>query len=314
MEQPLKIGITCFPPIGGSGILATALGTELATRGHDVHFFSHAKPVRLDLSLPRIHFHEVEVGHATVFPCPDYTLPLAVKMAEIGKTKALDIFHVHYAVPHATAAFLAAEMIGAAAPKVVTSLRVTDADARSRAVRALPRARRRAGFARQSHRPRGRRRGGTFPARVRRRPLHLRERELRPQHSRDDVLRQTGPRLPHRRNSGSRGRRSLSARIRRRRGNGKVTRFVDRFTRNGEANGRGWPGTRRKAFHGGAGCAAVRRAVSPRAESLGQGRLDRRWKNFGDITFDSQRYRRFMIVVRRAAIDDDVRNPALRGH
>src|SRR5947209_3265152 len=126
MEQPLKIGITCFPPIGGSGILATALGTELATRGHDVHFFSHAKPVRLDLSLPRIHFHEVEVGHATVFPCPDYTLPLAVKMAEIGKTKALDIFHVHYAVPHATAAFLATEMIGASAPRVVTTLHGTD--------------------------------------------------------------------------------------------------------------------------------------------------------------------------------------------
>src|SRR5205085_3638037 len=126
MEQPLKIGITCFPLIGGSGILATALGTELATRGHDVHFFSHAKPVRLDLSLSRIHFHEVEVGHATVFPFPDYTLPLAVKMAEVGRTKALDIFHVHYAVPHATAAFLAAEMIGAAAPKVVTTLHGTD--------------------------------------------------------------------------------------------------------------------------------------------------------------------------------------------
>jgi L-malate glycosyltransferase len=126
MERPLKIGITCFPLIGGSGILATALGTELATRGHDVHFFSHAKPVRLDLSLPRIHFHEVEVGHATVFPCPDYTLPLAVKMAEVGKTEALDIFHVHYAVPHATAAFLATEMIGTGAPKVVTTLHGTD--------------------------------------------------------------------------------------------------------------------------------------------------------------------------------------------
>src|SRR5204862_869736 len=123
---PLKIGITCFPLIGGSGILATALGTELAARGHEVHFFSHAKPVRLDLSLPRIHFHEVEVGHATVFPCPDYTLPLAVKMAEVGQVNALDLFHVHYAVPHATAAFLATEMIGARAPKTVTTLHGTD--------------------------------------------------------------------------------------------------------------------------------------------------------------------------------------------
>ncbi|MFN2621867.1 MAG: N-acetyl-alpha-D-glucosaminyl L-malate synthase BshA [Chthoniobacterales bacterium] len=126
MERPLKIGITCFPLIGGSGILATALGTELAARGHDIHFFSHAKPVRLDLSLPRIHFHQVEVGHATVFPCPDYTLPLAVKMAEIGEAKALDVFHVHYAVPHATAAFLATEMIGRGAPKVITTLHGTD--------------------------------------------------------------------------------------------------------------------------------------------------------------------------------------------
>src|ERR1700730_2992450 len=123
---PLKIGITCFPLIGGSGILATALGTELAARGHEVHFFSHAKPVRLDLTRPRIHFHQVEVGHATVFPCPEYTLPLAVKMAEVGQSQRLDIFHVHYAVPDATAAFLATEMIGAGAPKVVTTLHGTD--------------------------------------------------------------------------------------------------------------------------------------------------------------------------------------------
>ena len=122
----LRIGITCYPLIGGSGILATALGTELATRGHTVHFFSYAKPVRLDLSAPRIHFHEVAIGQNTLFPCPDYTLPLAVKMAEIGRQEELDVFHVHYAVPHATAAFLAREMIGNGAPKIVTTLHGTD--------------------------------------------------------------------------------------------------------------------------------------------------------------------------------------------
>jgi N-acetyl-alpha-D-glucosaminyl L-malate synthase BshA len=126
MSRPLKIGITCFPLIGGSGILATALGTELAARGHTVHFFSYAKPVRLDISAPRIHFHQVAVGQSSLFPCPDYTLPLAVKMSEIGRQEELDIFHAHYAVPHATAAFLASEMIGKSAPKIVTTLHGTD--------------------------------------------------------------------------------------------------------------------------------------------------------------------------------------------
>ena len=125
-SRELKIGITCFPLIGGSGILASALGSELAARGHDVHFFSYAKPVRLDLSEPRIFFHEVAVSENKLFPCPDYTLPLAVKMAEVGRAEALDIFHVHYAVPHATAAFLARQMIGDGAPKIVTTLHGTD--------------------------------------------------------------------------------------------------------------------------------------------------------------------------------------------
>jgi N-acetyl-alpha-D-glucosaminyl L-malate synthase BshA len=126
MSRPLKIGITCFPLIGGSGILATALGTELAARGHTVHFFSYTRPVRLDVSAPRIHFHQVAVGQSSLFPCPDYTLPLAVKMSEVGRQEELDIFHAHYAVPHATAAFLASEMIGKSAPKIVTTLHGTD--------------------------------------------------------------------------------------------------------------------------------------------------------------------------------------------
>src|SRR5439155_3125245 len=81
---------------------------------------------RLDLSAPRIFFHQVAVGESTLFSCPDYTLPLAVKMAEVGRAESLDVFHVHYAVPHATAAFLATEMIGETAPKIVTTLHGTD--------------------------------------------------------------------------------------------------------------------------------------------------------------------------------------------
>src|SRR3954471_19003408 len=125
-RRSLRIGIACFPLIGGSGILATALGMELASRGNDVHFFSYARPVRLDLTAPHIHFHEVAVGEHSVFPCPDYTLPLAVKMADVGRSERLDLFYVHYAVPHATAAFLATEMIGNSAPKIVTTLHGTD--------------------------------------------------------------------------------------------------------------------------------------------------------------------------------------------
>ncbi len=127
--RPLKIGITCYPLIGGSGILATALGSELALRGHDVHFFSSARPVRLDLAQPRIFFHEVVVNEYSLFTYPDYTLPLAVKMAQIALETELDIFHVHYAVPHATAAYLAVQMLGATmarAPKIITTLHGTD--------------------------------------------------------------------------------------------------------------------------------------------------------------------------------------------
>ncbi len=128
-SEPLKIGITCYPLIGGSGILATALGSELALRGHEVHFFSSARPIRLDLSQPRISFHEVVVNEYDLFTYPDYTLPLAVRMAQIAREAELDIFHVHYAVPHATAAYLAVQMLGdsiARVPKIITTLHGTD--------------------------------------------------------------------------------------------------------------------------------------------------------------------------------------------
>lgn len=127
--RALKIGITCYPLIGGSGILATTLGSELARRGYEVHFFSSSKPVRLDLAQPRIFFHEVLVNEYSLFTYPDYTLPLAVKMADVAREKQLDIFHVHYAVPHATAAYLAVQMLGgpsAHVPKIVTTLHGTD--------------------------------------------------------------------------------------------------------------------------------------------------------------------------------------------
>jgi L-malate glycosyltransferase len=124
-QDRLRIGIACFPLIGGSGIMATALGAGLAGRGHEVHFFSYAQPVRLDLTIPNLHFHLVELAHHTLFPCPDYTLPLAVKMAEVASAVSLDIIHAHYAVPNALAAVLAAEMSGVA-PGIVTTLHGTD--------------------------------------------------------------------------------------------------------------------------------------------------------------------------------------------
>ncbi len=125
----MKIGITCYPLIGGSGILATALGSELALRGHEVHFFSSALPVRLDLAQPRIFFHQVVVNEYSLFTYPDYTLPLAVKMAQVAREVGLDVFHVHYAVPHATAAYLAVQMLNGTldhAPKIITTLHGTD--------------------------------------------------------------------------------------------------------------------------------------------------------------------------------------------
>jgi N-acetyl-alpha-D-glucosaminyl L-malate synthase BshA len=126
-ERPLKIGITCYPSVGGSGVIATTLGKELAVRGHEVHFISYERPFRLPEDTPRTHFHPVVINDYGLFKYPDYTLPLSVKMAQVSCQHKLDILHVHYAVPHATAAILARCMLPEEAqPRVVTTLHGTD--------------------------------------------------------------------------------------------------------------------------------------------------------------------------------------------
>ena len=108
--KPLSIGITCYPTVGGSGIVASQLGSELARLGHKVHFISYEPPFRLDRKQPNVFFHQVELNEYKLFKYPDYTLPLAVKMVEVADKHRLDILHVHYAVPHATAALLATQI------------------------------------------------------------------------------------------------------------------------------------------------------------------------------------------------------------
>ena len=127
IDAPLKIGLTCYPSVGGSGILAATLGEELARRGHEIHFISYERPFRMPPDSERVRFHPVTVNDYELFRYPDYTLPLSVKMAEVSRDFGLDILHVHYAVPHATAAILARAMLPAAsAPRVVTTLHGTD--------------------------------------------------------------------------------------------------------------------------------------------------------------------------------------------
>jgi N-acetyl-alpha-D-glucosaminyl L-malate synthase BshA len=126
-DRKMKIGITCYPSVGGSGILATALGENLARRGHEVHFISYERPFRLPENAPRLFFHPVVVNDYPLFKYPDYTLPLSVRMAEVSRDHQLDVLHVHYAVPHATAAILARSMLPPEQqPRVVTTLHGTD--------------------------------------------------------------------------------------------------------------------------------------------------------------------------------------------
>jgi len=127
MNRPLKIGITCYPSVGGSGILASALGDELARRGHEVHFISYERPFRISIDATHVFFHPVVINGYNLFKYPDYTLPLSVKMAEVSRDHQLDILHVHYAVPHATAGILALDMLPSAQrPKLITTLHGTD--------------------------------------------------------------------------------------------------------------------------------------------------------------------------------------------
>ncbi len=122
----MKIGITCYPTYGGSGVVATELGLELAARGHDIHFISYAVPVRMAEPSERLHFHEVEVMNYPLFDHPPYTLALASQMYNVAVNESLDLLHVHYAIPHSVSAFLARSMLGARRIPVVTTLHGTD--------------------------------------------------------------------------------------------------------------------------------------------------------------------------------------------
>jgi len=129
-DRRLKLGITCYPTYGGSGVVATELGLELAQRGHEVHFISYAQPIRLNRSEPNIHYHEVEVSRYPLFEYPPYDLALATRMAEVSELYELDLLHVHYAIPHSVSAMLARQML-AWGPKhrklpFVTTLHGTD--------------------------------------------------------------------------------------------------------------------------------------------------------------------------------------------
>ena len=110
-DSTMKIGITCYPTYGGSGVVATELGLELAERGHEVHFISYSQPIRLTEPLPNIHYHEVAVSRYPLFEYPPYDLALATRMAEVAEIYDLDLLHVHYAIPHSVSAMLARQML-----------------------------------------------------------------------------------------------------------------------------------------------------------------------------------------------------------
>jgi N-acetyl-alpha-D-glucosaminyl L-malate synthase BshA len=126
--ESVRIGITCYPTYGGSGAMATELGIALAHRGHEVHFITYAQPFRLPEFHPRIFFHSVDVGRYPLFEYPPYDLALAVRMHEVVRTAKLEVLHCHYAIPHATSAWIAREMLQQKGEdvRIITTLHGTD--------------------------------------------------------------------------------------------------------------------------------------------------------------------------------------------
>jgi N-acetyl-alpha-D-glucosaminyl L-malate synthase BshA len=122
----VNVGIVCYPTVGGSGAVAAELGKQLAGRGHEVHVISYRLPFRLGDFQQNICFHEVDVSSYPLFEYPPHDLALAVKMAEATREHGLELFHVHYAIPHAIAGFLAQQMLGPRAPRMLTTLHGTD--------------------------------------------------------------------------------------------------------------------------------------------------------------------------------------------
>ncbi|MEF7455282.1 glycosyltransferase, partial [Enterococcus faecalis] len=121
MNKKMKIGITCYPTVGGSGAIATELGKMLAENGHEIHFISSSLPFRLNRMYHNVYYHQVEVNQYSVFQYPPYDIALASKVAEVINREELDLLHVHYAIPHAVCAILAKQMSGRDV-KIVTTL------------------------------------------------------------------------------------------------------------------------------------------------------------------------------------------------
>lgn len=128
LHKTMRIGIVCYPTFGGSGVVATELGKELALKGHQVHFITYSQPARLDFFNQNLFYHEVYIPNYPLFQYPPYELALASKMVDIARFEKLDVLHVHYAIPHASAAYMAKQILrtkGIHIP-VITTLHGTD--------------------------------------------------------------------------------------------------------------------------------------------------------------------------------------------